>query len=44
MKYQKSNSGGLEYNVTDSEGENDLEVKVNVPKRVVEQIRRTCVL
>lgn len=33
MKYQKSNSGGPEYNVTDSEGENDLEVKVNVPKR-----------
>lgn len=33
MKYQKSNSGGLQYNVTDSEGENDLEVKINVPKR-----------
>lgn len=28
VKYQKSNSGGPEYNVTDSEGENDLEVKV----------------
>ena len=33
MKYQKPNSGGPGYNVTDSEGENDLEVKVNVPKR-----------
>lgn len=33
MKYQKSNSGGPEYNVTDSEGKNDLEVKINVPKR-----------
>lgn len=33
MKYQKSNSGGPKYNVTDSEGENDLEVKINVPKR-----------
>ena len=33
MKYQKSNSGGLQYNVTHSEGENDLEVKINVPKR-----------
>lgn len=33
VKYQKSNSGGPEYNVTDSEGENDLEVKINVPKR-----------
>lgn len=33
VKYQKSNFGGLEYNVTDSEWGNDLEVKINVPKR-----------
>lgn len=33
MKYQKSYSGGPGYNVSDSEGENDLEVKINVPKR-----------
>lgn len=32
MKYQRFNSGGPEYNVNDSEGENDLEVKINVPK------------
>lgn len=32
MKYQKTYSGGLK-NVTDSGGENDLEVNINVPKR-----------
>lgn len=32
VKYQKSNSGGPEHNVTDSEGENGLQVKINVPK------------
>lgn len=44
MKYQKSNSGGPENNVTDSEGENDLEVKVNVPKSVGEHQASLCLV